>query len=324
MTLNTSDGRSEYGETTSSEEVTFNEAERSPHGACETSHPAFQASALGSQSPTPTMSALLSQTPVVAVSPTAGVQAFVFGDPTVSGRSHFVERYIDQKASDRGGFYDTNHTQLKFLRVTQCDSALTVPQVLFPGGPQPRRPAWILQNHPTSRPDPATAASQAPSRYSPWAGRSECRVGRLRSRKSRRRRPGPALLHFNRQRRRSARSGRPGEAPRASRTRPAPGGERAPGGPAGRGGRVVRALAHLAHRTHGCAGPARAWLPGRRSDPGSHPARPLQAGHYIPHPGRAPEGRPYPGGAGGGGARRCGPGRLDKSTRPEADPDPAR
>ena len=75
----------------------------------------------------------------------------------------------------------------------------------------------------------------------------------------------------------------------------------------------MRALAHPAHRTHRCAGPARAWLPGRRSDPGIDPARPLQAGHYIPHPGRAPEGRPYPGGAGGGGARRCGPGRLDKS-----------
>lgn len=159
----------------------------------------------------------------------------------------------------------------------------------------------------------ATAPGRAPPHYSPWAGRSECRDGRRRSRRSWRRRPGPAPLHFNRQRPRSARSGRPGGVPRASRTRPAPGGERAPGGPAGWGGRLVRALAHLAHRTHRCAGPARAWLPGRRSDPGIDPARPLQAGHYIPHPGRAPEGRPYPGGAGGGGARRCGPGRLDKS-----------
>lgn len=44
-----------------------------------------------------------------------------------------MERYIDQKSSDRDGFYYTDYTQLKFLRVTQCDSAVPVPHVLFPG-----------------------------------------------------------------------------------------------------------------------------------------------------------------------------------------------
>ena len=144
------------------------------------------------------------------------MKAFFFGDPTVSIRSHFVERYIDQKTSDRDGFYYTNYTQLKFLRVTQCDSAVPVPHVLFPGGggggatsasslgspdplDLPARPGRGLRSA-------ATAPGLAPPHYSPWAGRSECRDGRRRSRRSWRQRPGPAPLHFNRQRPRSARS----------------------------------------------------------------------------------------------------------------------
>ena len=40
----------------------------------------------------------------------------------------------------------------------------------------------------------ATAPGLAPPHYSPWAGRSECRDGRRRSRRSWRQRPGPAPL----------------------------------------------------------------------------------------------------------------------------------
>lgn len=74
----------------------------------------------------------------------------------------------------------------------------------------------------------------------------------------------------------------------------------------------MRALVHLAHCSHGCAEPARARLLERRSDPGI-PRGPCRPGHFFPYPGRAPGGRPYLGGAGGGGARRCGPGRRGKS-----------
>ena len=71
-------------------------------------------------------------------------------------------------------------------------------------------------------------------------------------------------------------------------------------------------LVHLAHCTHEFAEPARARLLERRSDPGI-PRGPCRPGHFFPYPGRAPGGRPYLGGAGGGGARRCGPGRRDTS-----------
>lgn len=74
----------------------------------------------------------------------------------------------------------------------------------------------------------------------------------------------------------------------------------------------MRALVHLAHCSHGCAEPARARLLESRSDPGI-PRGPCRPGHFFPYPGRAPGGRPYLGGAGGGGARRCGPGRRDRS-----------
>lgn len=191
-----------------------------------------------------------------------------------------MERYIDQKSSDRDGFYYTNYTQLKFLRVTQCDSAVPVPHVLFPGEGAANLGVQPGFSRPTRPPGPTRPAGSGvrprPPRYSPWAGRSECRDGRRRSRRSWRRRPGPAPLHFNRQRRRSA---RPGGAPRASRTQPSPSSEA--GLQAGAGGscahsrtRLTALTGALGRRVRGCPGDART--------PASSPRDPCRPGTTFP------------------------------------------
>lgn len=261
------------------------------------------------------------------------MKTFFFGDPTVSIRSHFVERYIDQKTSDRDGFYYTNYTQLKFLRVTQCDSAVPVPHVSRGwgwGGGQPRRPAWVLQTHSTSRPDPAAGSGVRPrprverlptthrGQVGPSAGTVGGGVGGAGA-------GGPAQPRYTLTG--SARAPRAPGGQEGYRGRlgpdllPAASGRQA-GLPGGAGGSCAHSRTWLTARTgalgrrvRGCPGDARtrALIPRDPCRPGT--TFPTLGGRQRAAPTRAVLGEAEPGGVAPGAWIRA---------RPDADPDPAR